>query len=387
MRARIASFYFALFASVGITLPYLPPYWRSLGLDGKEIAFIGSIAPFLTIFVPPIWGWIADRSRRPALLLRVAAAGTALAFLPVLLVRAFPAIAAVMLVTALFSTTLSSLADSVAVPEARRLGTEYARLRLWGSVGFVVTTYAFGAWLDRGGRAYDAVVAGAALLATTALAAHFVPDVAPAPGPPPSLADAGRLASRPALLAFLGAGLFHWAAASPFHLFFAVHLRDLGVSPTWTGAGLAAAVTAEVAMMWAFRRLAARVRLFPILALAFGVTAARWWLVSVLASGPAFAVVQILHGLTFGAFFVASIAHLERSVPEALRATGRALYASVVFGLGGVLGNVVAGTLYDLGGGRLAFYGGALVELGAPALLALAAVLDRRGVDPRSPRG
>ena len=79
---RIALFYFVLFTSVGIILPYLPPYFRSLGFSGKEIALAVSLQPLLMIVVPPLWGYLADRTSRPVLLLRIATAGAALAFVP-----------------------------------------------------------------------------------------------------------------------------------------------------------------------------------------------------------------------------------------------------------------------------------------------------------------
>ncbi|HEV8324562.1 MAG TPA: MFS transporter [Myxococcota bacterium] len=365
---RIAFFYFVYFAAVGILLPYLPPHYKALGFNGKAIAVLGSLTSVASVFVPLAWGWLADRARRPTLLFKLACAGAAVAFAPLLWARSFAAVAVAVAGFSVFYTPITSLADSVAVVEARRLRTDYARLRLWGSAGFVASSYLFGAWLARGGAAPDAVPAALALLAGAAVAVLLVrPVTVPLAGP--TFADARRLATDPALLCFLLAGTLHWAAAAPFHMLFAIHLRDLGVDARWVGTGLALAVSAEVAVMYAFRRLAARLPLFALLAVAFIASAVRWTVVARAADGRVLAAIQLLHGLGFGAFFVASIAHLERAVPEALRATGRALFASLVFGAGGLAGNVLAGTLYDAGGGRLAYAAAAALELAAPLLL------------------
>ncbi len=367
----MALFYFALFLTTGVIQSYLPPYYRTLGFGGIPIAALGSINAVLLVGIPPLWGFWADRRGNPAALLRVASAGAVLCFAPLLGVSTIPAVAAVLLATGCFFTPLGSLADAVAVGEAERRRTSFARIRIWGSVGFVVSSWAFGVWLDQGGAAGDAVPAALGCLACTFLAAL---PLRGDDGPrllPPSLADARRLAADRGFRLFLAASAFHWASLSPYHLFYAVHLGDLGVGATWIGAGLAGGVVAELLVMWLFPALSNRFPLHGLLAASYGIGIARWALTAVLADGPLLAAVQLLHGLVFGAFFLASIAHLARSVPRELLATGRALFGAVAFGAGGLVGNAVAGALYDLGGGRLAFAGAALFELAALPLLAL----------------
>jgi MFS transporter, PPP family, 3-phenylpropionic acid transporter len=368
----IVGFYFLYFAGVGILVPYVPPYLRSLGLSGAEIGALMSIAPLLMVVVPPIWGYLADRSQRVTAMLKVAIFGAALAFAPLIGVTAVWAIAAVLVVHALFFTPITALADTVAIAEARRLGTEYARLRLWGSVGFIAASFTFALHLEAGAPAGHAVIAVTALFGAAALVAMALRPV-PIAARPPSVRDALRLASDPRLLAFLLAGALHWASAAPYHILFAVHLEDLEVLPRYVGIGLTLAVAAEVAMMWAFSRLRRRIPLFGLLAIAFGATSVRWLLTAFATTGPALAAVQVLHGLTFGVFYVASIAHLERAVPGPLLGTGRALFSAIAIGLGGAGGNALAGALYDVGGGDLAFLAAACLSLAAPLFIAFAA--------------
>jgi len=370
---RVALFYFVLYTSVGLILPYLPPYYRTLGFSGKEIALAVSVQPFLSILVPPLWGYLADRTRRPVWLLGLATLGAAIAFVPMLWARSVGAVVAVLALFSIFSTPLGSLIDSIAVVEARRIGTDYARLRLWGSLGFVAASWSFGQWLAHGGAAGDAVAWILAAVIGYALVARTLAPV-PVAGhlEPPSVAEAGTLLRRPAMLLFLAANLLHWAALAPYHMLFALHLEGLGASPASVGAGFTAAVAAEVLVMWRFRDLARRLPLGVILGLAYGSGVVRWLLTGTLASGTAIAALQLLHGLTYGAFFVGSMLWLEREVPERLRATGRALFTAVSIGIGGVGGNVLAGALFDVGGGGLAFRAAALLDL-LPPLLLLAA--------------
>ncbi len=372
----IAVFYIFYFSAVGVLIPYLPPYFRSLGLSGAEIGALTSIAPLLMVFVPPVWGYLADRTRRTALLLKLATLGAGLAFTPLVGVTAFWAIAAILVLHALFFTPITTLADTVAVAEARRRGTEFARLRLWGSLGFIVSTFLFSLHLEAGGEPGHAVYAIAALLLFAALASLSVP-AAPRAGRPPSLRAAARLVADPRLFFFLIAGALHWASAAPYHILFAVHLEDLGVLPRYVGIGLAIAVTAEVVTMWAFPAIRRRFSLPLLLGVAFVATAARWGITAVATTGLALAAAQVLHAFTFGLFYVASIATLEREVPGELAGTGRALFSAVALGVGGAGGNALAGGLYDQGGGELAFLVGAVLSLTALVFVALSAARPR----------
>jgi PPP family 3-phenylpropionic acid transporter len=383
----VALFYFAMFLATGVVQSYLPPYYRTLGLGGLEIAALGSIQAVLLVAAPPAWGFWADRSGRPARVLLVAASGAALGFVPLLGARTFAAVGATLLVYGAFQSGIGGLADAVAVGEARRRGGSFSRIRLWGSLGFVVSSWLFGVWLDRGGRAADAVPAALACMVATALAALPLRSDPGARLVPPTFADARRLVAEPAFLLFLAASAVHWASLSPFHLFWAVHLGDLGVAAAWIGAGIAAGVIAEMAVMWFFPALAHRFSLYGLLAASYLVGAGRWALTAVLDDGPLLAATQALHGVVFGVFFLGSIAHLTRIVPPQLLATGRALFGAVAFGAGGLLGNVVAGALYDAGDGRLAYSLAAALELAALPLLFLAARRARHPTGAMAPAG
>lgn len=371
--ARLATFYFLLFGAVGLQHPYFPPYLLSLGFRGKEVALICSVAPVATLLVPPVWGYLADRSGRTAGLLRLGSAAGAIGWCLVLGARSFLAVFGAVVVVTLATSSLSTLADSMATRIAREAGTEYARLRLWGSVGYVAASWCFGVALGRGGEGRWVVPAIIATMAGAAIWAWWLPAGVRASGPSPSLREAGGLLRKPGLSLFFAASMLHWVGFAPYNLFLAAHLERSTGSRGFTGPSFALAVTAEVLVMWSFRSIARRVALLPLIGISFALGAVRWVITSAASDGRVLAATQIAHGVCFGAFFVASMAHLERAVPERLRATGRALYGALVFGLGGLGGNALAGWLFDEGGGRLAFGAAAVAEVLAVATLVLAA--------------
>jgi PPP family 3-phenylpropionic acid transporter len=190
------------------------------------------------------------------------------------------------------------------------------------------------------------------------------------------------------LLALLAVFSIHWGATAPFHLLFGLFVRDLGLPASVTGIGMTVGVAAEVAALLAFPRIAGRFSLRAILGASFTVSALRWFLLSRASGAPALIGLQLLHAFTFGLFWGAAMDAMSRAVPSRLRATGQALFAAVVFGLGNAVGYQLSGLGYDRwhGVGPLFAWAGAVELLALAALLVLPPALLSAGRGASSPR-
>jgi PPP family 3-phenylpropionic acid transporter len=198
---------------------------------------------------------------------------------------------------------------------------------------------------------------------------------------------AGLLAHGP-LLALLAVFSIHWGATAPFHLLFGLFVRDLGLPASVTGIGMTVGVAAEVAALLAFPRIAGRFSLRAILGASFTVSALRWFLLSRASGALALIGLQLLHAFTFGLFWGAAMDAMSRAVPSRLRATGQALFAAVVFGLGNAVGYQLSGLGYDRwhGVAPLFAWAGAVELLALAALLVLPPALLSAGRGASSPR-
>jgi PPP family 3-phenylpropionic acid transporter len=387
-QARLRLFYFLYYGSVGAYLPYFAAYLRGLGFSGREIGTVQMLPPLLAAPVALGWATAADRLGAPARALRLVAIWTlgAAAFLP--LARTPLAVGAVLLLQGLADRAVVPLVDSVSMEFVREHPRRsYARIRLFGSLGYIALSLAVGLLLGlRGERQADAAVPLAVLacVAGYALAAWRLPSP-PVPAERPGLSEMLGLLRDGRLLALLVAAMIHWAATAPFHILLGVHVRDLSL-PAWvTGAATSVGVAAEIAALLAFPRLEARLSTRALFALAYGATAVRWLLCWQVRSPAALLTVQLLHALTFGVFWGASIHSLGRLVPARLRATGQALFSAVVFGAGNAAGYQLSGRGYDLYGSVAPLFGWAAgVEI-LPLVLSLA-LLRRPGPGERSAR-
>lgn len=387
---RLRLFYFLYYGTVGTNLPYFAAYLRGLGYTGEQIGTVQMLPSLAAPAVAISWASWADRRGVPARALRRAAlvAVSAAALLP--FVRSPLAVGAVLLVQALGDRAVVPLVDSVSLEWTRaRPATSYAGLRLFGSLGFVAVTLLVGRTLAaRGDRPGDVLVPAAIALCVAgyALVARTIPAAPAHPGARPGLGDLTQLVRDRRLLLFLGACALHWAACAPYHLFFGVLVRDRGLPSDVTGLGMGAGVVAEIAALLLFPRLERRLSLRRLLAIAFVGSAVRWALVARAESAGAIVALQLLHGLTFGVFWATAMGAMATFVPPRLRATGQALFAAIVFGLGNAFGYQLAGAGYDHHGSAAPLFAwAAAVEIAA---LAFAVVfLGRSGSAPRGAAG
>jgi PPP family 3-phenylpropionic acid transporter len=350
-------------------MTFLPAYLRGLGLSGREISTVFTVTPLLALGVPLAWAYLADRTRRHDLVLRVVIGGAWLGFVPMLFAHGFSGVFASWILYAVFSVAVGGLADAFAVARVRA-GAVYGRLRLWGSIGFVLAAVVVGGLLSAtGGSANRLVPAamwvalGCAFVAATRL--HGAGEAAAHP----RAADIRALLRDPRLRLLLAIAALHWICLAPYNVYFGVFLRDLGLPPLSWALAYSTGVVTEVLVLMTFHRVQARYRLSTLLAVAFGASAARWLAIGVVHAPWALIALQALHGLTFGMFWSAAIALVASTVPASLRATGQALLIMSI-NLGGAIGNAITGRVYDAYGSRLMFLLAAIGEL-APLVVVI----------------
>jgi PPP family 3-phenylpropionic acid transporter len=403
MIARLRWFYFLAYAGVGTWLSYFAPYLRGLGFSGEEIGAVSMAQQLVVVPAALIWGLVGDRQGAPVRALRLCAAGAAVTVLGIPLARTPLQMGVVLVLATAFSGGIVPLVDSTTV---QALQGGYARTRLFGSLGFVVSAPALGFLLTlRGERPADVamplayilcVVTYALLAQTFALqAAAFAqsgepweprgdPPSAPiGAGEPPALGShwreaAALLRSRP-LLFVLAICALHWGALGPYHLLFGVLVREQGLSSAVTGLGMALGVVAEIFALMAFPRLEERFSLRALFLAASLGTALRWAMLARAHGAVALVSLQLLHALSFGIWWGCAVEAMQRVVPARLRATGQALFSAVVFGAGNAAGYALSGAGYDRFGRVAPLYScAAAVEL-LPILLLLLPLAPERG--------
>ncbi len=373
----LSAFYFFFFAVVGAMLPFWPLYLESLGLAPVQIGALVAIVMVTKIVAPNVWGWVADRRGRRMPLVRLACFAATLVFAAVLASTRFWWLAVLMVVYSFFWNSALPQFEAVTLNHLAGRVERYARIRLWGSVGFIAAVMALGGIVDDAGAGSVPLVV-LALLACVALASLAVSDA----GAPARLRAHGSLLSvlrRPSVPALLLACLLMQAGHGPYYTFYSIYLEEHAYSPTVIGELWALGVLAEVAVFVVMHRLVRWSGLRSLLLLAFALTVLRWVMVAFLVeSAVAMVLAQLLHAASFGLYHGVAIQLVHRQFVASHQGRGQALYSSVSFGAGGAVGALASGYAWSV-------FGATATWLGAAALTAVGLLIVWRFVDDSAP--
>lgn len=359
-------YYLAVFAALGVYLPFFPRWLEARGIEGAAMGMVAAAFPAMSLVSPPLFGLLADALRLRRALLRAATAGafTIFAGLAALsLTGASLGFLGLLFTVAAFSffrSPMVLMADVLALEGAQAGGPPYGRVRLFGSLGFLLAVVAAGRLLDPRALAPLPIAIAATLLG--ALAVAFV---LPTGGALPPRAVPGQLAG---LLrdgdfrVFLACAFLGEAAQSSYNLCYSLHLRDLGASDTLVGAAWAIGVSFEVVLMSRDGRLFKDTPAPVALAIAQAIAALRWLLTGLLPSPVALLFLQPLHALSFALVWVTCLTYVRDRAPPGALATAQGLF-SASFGLGAVTGMLTWGAVYGRAGGSTTFGAAALLSL------------------------
>jgi len=354
---RLGAFYAASFLVVGIQLPFWPVWLAGRGLDAQQIAIVFAAAIWAKIIATPVLGALADRlGRRRAMMIGLAALSCA-AYAGLWPVHGWWMLLALNLLGGMAQSALMPLGDSITLAAVREEGLDYGRIRVWGSLSFILAAVGSGALLalsPPSGPADNQIL----LLVLAASAVLCVACV----GIPPAIRGGAIIRSRWAALGRLAADRRFWlfvasaaALQSSHQLYYGfgtLYWRELGFSDTVIGTLWAEGVLAEIVLFWYSAPFVARLGPLGLMALGGAAGILRWSLMGVLPGLAAAAGMQLLHALTFGASHLGAMHFMARNVPPGVAASAQSLYAALSAGLGSGLVMLVAGALYAAYGGQ-----------------------------------
>lgn len=381
--------WFWYFAAIGLFNPYAPLWFKDLGFSTLAIGAIASMQSWTRVVAPYAWGWLGDRRGRRAEGVRWAAGAALVAAIGLWWA---PGATAVTLFTALLFLANGGIVplSEAALAQHLQRGSEmdfarYGRVRVWGSLGFVISVGAVGVALEASGIASFPlyVMAGFGVLWLAALRLPDAPGVAAGQHTGPSVFAVLR---RPAVAWFFGGVFLTVLAHTALYAFLSLYLDELGYGKGVVGAAWAVAVAVEIVFFWYQGRIFARLSPLRWLQLAAGVSVLRFALTA--AAGamlPLLLAAQLLHAFTFAAQHAACIALVHRWFPGALRGRGQALYSMLGYGCSGLVGGLAGGWLGSHHGFAAVFWAASGVALLACAALWRAgrhAALETDGAAP-----
>ncbi|MCK7614920.1 MFS transporter [Roseibium sp. CAU 1639] len=358
-------------------LPFFPVVLGFRGLDAAEIGLVLGIGTIARIGASPVLSNLSDRTgqRRLSILIYALAAAALLLlyFLPFGLVFVSVAVIGFMVMNA----PIVPLSDAYALDVQRNTGADYARMRLWGSAGFVVASIVGGTLASEDTSWLVVVAIVLSSFATGAVAMSLPRQKRGKEKQDSDAADAAtpfRSVWFWPLLTVLG---LYQASHSAFYGFGTIYWQAMSVPDFAIGLLWATGVVAEIALFTVAGKLSQRFDP-AIFLLAAGVAASLRWLLFPFADTlPAMAALQTLHGLSFGAAHLGAVAILARIVPSQWAGTGQGLLATSV-GIQMAIGLSISGALYEVNPDWPFYLMSIVAAVGTLATLVMTPMLRRK---------
>jgi PPP family 3-phenylpropionic acid transporter len=369
---RFSVFYFCYYAALGAYTPYIGRWVDSMGHGGYVVGAMLGLWYGSRILAPPAWSALLQRSSRPGHWFVAACALTLLCFAGFTLSRSAAALFVVMACFGLFYNAVMPQFEAMTLAALGPRSAEYGRIRVWGSVGFLLVASSYGWLMDRFGDASFPWLALPLFLAMLLAAWPHRND-----RPPEHLDtidEAGHLWKRPGVRRFLLVALLMQMGFGAFYVFYTLHLQANGHDGATIGALWGLGVLIEIAMFWQAPRLIARFGAPGLMAFCIAVTIVRWTATALFAGNlPLMFAAQSLHAFSFAIFHACCMRMMSEFFPGKRAAAGQSLLYGFSSGVGGVLGAGMAAVAWEWGGGRAAFLAGAGVTALAWGVYALRA--------------
>jgi len=362
LRWAFGSFFFLYFAYVGLVSPYASLFFLDRGFSVIEIAVLMSMLQVTRIVGPFSWGWLSDYLSNRVGIIRFCTCLAALVFACIFFLQSYIGFFIWMFVLHTILSSLMPLGESATVHALYKdnsFDKRYGRLRLWGSIGFIVMVLVAGELFQRKSIELYPIV-GMIVLLLLAVISFCLRE----PKMERRKMVKGELLVvlvNPDVRWFLLSGFFMIFAHAALYVFYSLYLADLGYGKFQIGLFWALGVFAEVIFFYFQSKVLSRVDAEVVLQGAFGIGVVRFILIAFLPITPVLIFAQVLHAGTFAAHHSAATKLLQRWFTGPLQARGQAVMATVSYGLGGTLGGLCAGWIWELSQPRDVFVMAAFV--------------------------
>lgn len=342
---RLSALYGGMFLVIGIMMPFWPVWLEAKGLSPSEIGLVIAAGSIVRVFVGPFTARIADRTgerKRPMVILSILGL---LMFLPFALVDSFWAI---LLLQALFAGMfgpMMPLSESLTMTGAKQDGLDYGRIRLWGSITFIIGASGVGFFL-KGADPSLIWTSIAIAFGIFALVTLMIPDYRVAPGKPDSTPIRQVLRDKTFLI-FIVATACIQGSHGLMYTFGTLNWLRIGFDEWTIGLLWAEGVIAEVILFVFAAGVVRKIGPARLIALAGLAALVRWTAMGLTDDLWMTVALQLLHAFTFGAAHLGAVYFIADRMPEDVSATAQTLYALTVSGIGIGLTSYISGHLYE----------------------------------------
>lgn len=350
-----AIFYAVFYGFHAINRNFFPLYFQGLGFSSLQIAICTASEDISNIIGPILTVHLVHILKNKKFVFILGTLFAILSYLPLFSVTGFGLVLSSFLACIIFTKTPLVLVDTKAIEDASQNIVHFGRLRIAGSIGFIVVTFLLGYLFDLQGTGVIVYFGlGMLILLATivfslaryfSISAEFTTPLSPFPLAPSKapLLDLPKYPEWKSIWQLHLVSALLWASMSVFYTYFSLYLKELG----WGGKTIAISwgisVFVEILMLHYHHLLEHKFSLFRLLQISLLGVILRWMMLLSTTALPLILLSQALHAFVIAGFHVTSMKLAYNIFPAEYRDRAQGILTSVGMGCGLLLGRLLAG--------------------------------------------
>jgi Major Facilitator Superfamily. len=296
---------------IGIIKPFWPIWLESKGISPIEIGLILAVGTWSRAILNPLLAQNADRHGRPDIMIILLGWGALVAHLLFFVSDSFLSLFLISVCSSILLFAMMPMADAITMLKVREGIIDYGRVRLWGSLTFIVAALGGGYFLEGKPENYILWLIVVLLLLTVVIC-HLVPRTDTA-GTKKFLTPLLNILRNSRLITFIISASLIQASHAVYYGFSTLHWRANGIDELTIGALWAEGVIAEIILFAIAGKYINRIG--PMVFLMIGGTAAiiRWIILGCTTDITHLILIQWFHAFTFGATHHAALYYIAKS--------------------------------------------------------------------------
>lgn len=345
---------FTIFGSTALVVSYFQLYFSHLGFSPAEIGYLYGIGPLISVFSNMFWSMASDKYKTVRKVMILLLGGQLITGILLANASSFGEVFVLVTLFYFFYYPVYPLSDTMAITTANKYGRNFTSIRVFGSIGYAFFALSIGYVLGSLGSEWTMWIC-ISLAAVTLLISFQLRDQPAGSSSKMDLSGLWAILKRRDVLAFFGCVFLLAMGHRMNEAFLTITLKDLGASEGLIGWSLLISSVSEIPIFLLLSKYGNKYKELPLLTLAALMYTIRLLFMSVSHTPAAVVLIQTMHSVTFGIFYVTAVRYITRLVPDHFRATGMALFTIVWSSASGLLSGTLGGLLLELTG-RQTFY-------------------------------
>ena len=345
----------SVWAVMAVYTPFVAAYYTQCGLSTQQIGILLAIGPLMAILIQPQWARVSDATGKRRGILMLAALGSGVTVLLYTVKAGFYAFIIATVCFTAFQTAILPLSDALIIQTAHNQGSDFAKIRMGGTIGYAIVALVLGNFIETGSSAIFVLSAGAFLL-LGGIVRLLPPDEKKmrSTDAAAQTGKGGKVFRTKEIYLVLFLALLLQVGLSVCSSFYSVYVIQLGYGQSVVGLSSCISALSELPILYFAHKLLKRYGAIPLLLFSVFMTSLRL-ILSCSGFLPLMLASQLLQSVTYMTSYYSCATYISENVLSGKISQGQSYLTMVQTGLGTILGTVLGGYITGITGIPKAF--------------------------------